>query len=310
LERVLLIGFVLTEEEGAREEKLAFYRSQIARLGAAGVDARIFNFTGAVESLPEPGWLVVFDVNRPPALQAALDESGHLQAPLVWNPYAFFGGPQARIRKSAATVAAVAPGEYWRQKLGRYHLGKHVLGVEVTTDFPGRESGSRQPSPRLVSRIGYFPAGKPYLAHIRGAVTRLSPDFVGVEWIEMDYENPVAWRRSVPECDLFLSMRGLCGSALPLLDLMAAGVVVCGTHSGGLRDVATAENGLWVDSATADRFVEVLIDGLARARTDPEWRRSLAENARASALALDADTTFEANLPSWKQLLTLAASRS
>ncbi|WP_193188753.1 glycosyltransferase family protein [Nisaea sediminum] len=305
-----MIGFVLTEGEVAREEKLAFYRSQTARLGVAGVEAQIFKFTGAVESLPEPGWLVVFDVNRPPALQAALDESGHLLAPLVWNPYAFFGGPQARIRKSAATLAVIVPGEPWRQKLSRYRLGKHVLGVKVTTDFPGRESGARQSAPRPVSRIGYFSAGKSYLAHIRGSVTRIRQDFADLEWVEMDYENPVAWRRAVPECDLFLSMRGLCGSALPLLDLMAAGVIVCGTHSGGLSEVATAENGLWVDSATADRFVEVLMDGLARARTDPEWRRSLAENARATALALDADATFETNLPIWKQLLTLAASRS
>lgn len=305
-----MIGFILTKEEGAREEKLAFYRSQAARLGAAGIDARIFEFTGAAESLPEPDRLAIFDVNQLPSLLAALNEAGHLLAPFIWNPYAFFGGPQEWVRKSAAMVAVIAPGELWRQQLSRYHLGKHVLGMNVTSDLPGPASHGRQSPTRPVSRIGYFSTGKALLLHIRGAVTRLRPDLAGIEWIEMDYENPESWRRSAPQCDLFVSMRGLCGSALPLLDLMAAGVIVCGTHGGGLRELATAENGLWVDSATADRFVEVLIDGLARAQTDPEWRRRLAENARVSALAFSADSTFEANLPIWKQLLALAASRS
>ncbi|WP_420402524.1 glycosyltransferase [Nisaea sp.] len=303
-----MIGFIVTEGEGAREEKLAFYRGQADRLAAAGVDARIFEFTGTASSLPEPGRIAVFDVDRMRVLKDFLDRSGIRQAPIVWNPYALFGAGQGWIRKSGSVIGVIAPSEFLGRQIHRYRLGKPVLCVTVSADLPEPEMDAERSFYGPVSRIGYFTTSAHYLAHIRGAVTRLRPDFEDIEWIEMDFETPDEWRRMVPRCDLFLSVRGLCGSALPLLDLMASEVIVCGSHGGGLREIATAENGLWVDSATLDKFVEGLIAGLTELQERPDLRCGFARNARLSALRLDADATFKANLYAWKQLVTLANS--
>jgi len=304
-----LIVFLLLEEEGDREEKRRFFQSQVRLLQSVGMDARVFECSGADMALPARGCLVVFDVSNRARLRAALDRAGVAQAPMVWNPYSFLGPGHDWVRSSERIVAVLVPGKYWGQKLRYYRLTKPIVIVAVAADLNELRPPHESASWGRIRRVGYFSAGAKYLSHIRGVLTRCRQDLGDLRWIEMTYENPEEWRKAAADCDAFMSMRGVSGSAIPLLDLMASRVVVGGLHGGGLRGIATPDNGIWVNSSTIDRIAAEFADGLTRLREEPAEHRRLVENARRTALACDADAVFEQNLTVWKRLCEMVAAR-
>lgn len=304
-----MIGFVLVDGESAFEEKRRFYQGQIRRLGAEGVNAALYEFSEAEPVLPGVGAVAVFDIECRRFLRRHLDDRGILHAPLIWNPYRFFKVGQDWVCGSELVIAVLAPGFSAGQMLSKFALGKSVETLNVSGEYPDRRDARLQLSESLTPlRIGVLGESGVTEAFVLGIVARNLADFAEYELFRMDFGEPGSWRDDLMRCDVLISLRGLCGTGLPLLDAMASGVVVAGTHGGGLRDVACPENGIWVNRATLEIFAEELVAGIKRLASDPDWYRALVDQAVQTARDNSADATFGTNLEVWKRLLQRASS--
>ncbi|WP_323798096.1 hypothetical protein [Nisaea sp.] len=304
-----MIGFVLAEGEPARAEKRRFYQGQIDRLRAVGLEAGLYEFSDDAHHLPDHGAIAVFDVACRKFLRRYLDERRIPHAPIVWNPYIFFKIDHHWISTSDLVLATLAPGEESGRMLQKFALGKSVETLRISAEYLDFNPSARNIVDHLqVSRIGCFGSSQFAIDFIKGILTRGWPELAECEWVDLDAEALEEWRDNLAGCDVLISLRGLCGSALPLLDAMASGIVVAGTHGGGLRDVACPENGIWINSATLETVAEELSDGLLRLAADPVWHRQLIDRAFETAIENSVDATFGDNLEVWKRLTERALS--
>lgn len=304
-----MIGFVLVEGEQVRAEKRRFYQGQIDRLRAGGLEAGLYEFSDDARDLPGDGAIAVFDVACRKFLRRYLDERRIPHAPIIWNPYIFFQTDHHWIRTSDLVVSALAPGGESGRMLHEFALGKSVETLRISAEYPDFNRRARNMTDRLqVSRIGCLGRSQTAIDFIKGILTRGWPELAECEWVDLDAEAPEEWRDNLAGCDVLVSLRELCGSALPLLDAMASGIVVAGTHGGGLRDVACPENGIWINSATLETVAEELSDGLRRLAADPVWHRQLIDRASETAIENSVDATFGDNLEVWKRLTERALS--
>lgn len=304
-----MIGFVLTEEEIAREEKRRFYQGQIDRLRSVGLEARLFEYSDEERALPGAGWVAVFDVECRKWLRRHLDEARIPHAPLIWRPYSLIEVGQTWIRSSPLVIEALAPGPAAGLLLGHYALGKPVETLTVSADRLDQSSAVRlSATGKAIARVGYLGETGMAMSFLEGSVARRWPEFADLEWVSLDFQTPARWRDDLARCDVLLSLRGLCGSAIPLLDAMASGVVVAGTHGGGLRDIAGPENGIWIDSATLETVAEEFVAGLKRLQAQPNWHGQLLNEASETAKRVSPDETFDDNLDVWRRLIQRAGS--
>lgn len=298
-----MIGFVLVEGEPAYSEKRRFYQGQIDRLRAAGVESGLYGFSNDELALPDKGAVAVFDIECRKFLRCHLDERQIPHAPLIWNPYNFFRPGQDWVRSSDLVVEAFAPGLAAGERLKKFALGKPIETLRISAEYPDHSNNGRFKGDRSqMSRIGGLGGNQFAIDFIKGALTRRWPEFADCEWVQMDSEASGGWHEDLARCDVLISLRELCGTALPLLDAMASGVVVAGTHGGGLRDVACPENGIWINSATLETIAKGLSDGLRRLVVDPVWHSQLIDKASETAKENSVDATFNDNLEVWKQL--------
>ncbi|MEQ8331831.1 hypothetical protein [Nisaea sp.] len=302
-----MIAFVLAEGEPVPAEKRRFYQGQIDRLRAEGLEADLYEFSDQSPALPNSGTVAVFDIECRKFLRRHLDERRIPHAPLIWNPYAFFMIGQTWVRTSSLVVETLVPGMAAGQMLQKFALGKPVETITVSANYIGCDD---HVGPPLASSgrplIGCFGAGRLVIDFVKSVLIRRMPELVDCQWVHLDSEMPERWRDDLARCDTLFSFRSLCGSAIPLMDAMASGVVVAGSHGGGLSGIADAENGIWINSATLEIIAEELSAGLSRLEADPAWRRRLIDGASAVAKNNSVDATFPGNLEVWRRLIERA----
>lgn len=303
-----MIDFILLEEERDREEKRRFYQSQIDGLRDVGLTARLLEFPEGAPVLPEGGGFAVFDVECRRHLRSRLDLMRLPHVPVIWNPYTFFEIGHMWIRHSDLVIAALAPGPSSAQLLRQYELSKPIEIINITAEYSalgGSAGQSRATSG--IRRIGYFSESGIGLDFIRGVLTRRGHEHADLEWIPVSFESPSDWHRDLARCDILLSLRGLSGSAIPLLEAMASGVIVMGTHGGGLRDIAGPENGLWIESGTLETIAAEMAGGLKRMSAEPAWRRHLVEGAIEVSRQAGAEAVAAGNMEVWRRLAQRAS---
>lgn len=301
------ICFLLAEQETERMEKRCFFEAQAALLEAAGIPARLASMDG---TLPPPGTggrIMVFDLANRDQAPSVPDGDRVWFAPVLWDPYALFDPQMTWMRREARCLALLVSGEHEVELVRKYPIGQQVLPLHFAMNYADleRRAAEREAAGPLV--IGCLGRKKAALDFLRGMLTRLQPAAARAEWVELDFEDRDAWLRDLPRCDLLLAMRSYSGSALPLLEAMAAGVPVCADHGGALSRLASADNGTWLESATLERCAETVAHLLERfAGPGPQLSGICANAARAAGQA-SAAATFPENLNSWRSLMALCA---
>lgn len=301
-------AFLLGELEAQREEKRRFFAAQINRLRSRGVPADLFHDEDPDLDGIGPAQILIGDLDCLIKLDSSRLGSNRIFVPLIWNPYTFLGRSQAWVRETKNVPGVLAPSASAAEIIRRYQLSRPVGALEVAIDYQWTEQDRDGVLTAPNARIGYL-AGQTHVTQfVRGCLLRQRPEFLEREWVELDFERPDGWCHDLPRVSALLSFRSLCGSSIPLLDAMALGIPVIGLHGGGLSQIASKENGLWVNSATPDDLVPVLSSALHRLQTSPESQDSMIETARESANAVSADAVFDNNWGVWVGVIQLARS--
>ena len=301
------IVFVLTEDEEWKEEKRRFYQSQVDLLTEAGLQARLIQVRdkAAVEGASLP--VFVFDLGTHATIVPLLEERAGdacLLAPLLWNPYVFWEMPQRWIRAQHKVAALLVPGAAHEQNIRHYPHGQKLGTLNVAAHYAIEGKRDRQIDGRL-PRIGYLSHRSATVKFVQGYVSRTDADFAGIDWVELNFSDLSGWQENLPTCDILLTLRPLSGSALPLLDAMAAGLLPFADHGGGLTGIASAENGVWVDSVTPEKIALQLIELLRRYRNADPALLLMRDQALSTAAQASARATFAANYRAWNALASL-----
>lgn len=301
------IVFVLTDDEDWKEEKRRFYQSQVDLLTEAGLQARLVraNDKDAVEGARQP--VFVFDLGAHAAIAPLLEEGAgetRLLAPVLWNPYVFWEASQCWIRAQHKVAALLVPGAAHEKNIRHYPHGQKLGTLNVATHYV-IEGKRDEPIEGRLPRIGYLSHRSATVKFVQGYVSRMDKDFAGIEWVELNFSDPSGWQENLPACDILFALRPLSGSALPLLDAMAAGLLPFADHGGGLTGIASAENGVWVDSVTPEKIALQLIDLIRCYQNADPALSGMRKQAMSTAEQASARVTFSANYRAWNALASL-----
>ena len=86
---------------------------------------------------------------------------------------------------------------------------------------------------------------------------------------------------------------------------MAAGLLPFADHGGGLTGIASAENGVWVDSVTPEKIALQLIDLIRCYQNADPALSGMRKQAMSTAEQASARVTFSANYRAWNALASL-----
>lgn len=293
--------FMLDGDESWREEKRRFFSSQVERLNRSGIAAELN--AGDRDEISSCA-ICIFDVAQHAQVMARIGDAEVHLVPIIWDPYRFFSDAQRWISEERRVSAVLTPQDRVTAMVKKYPLRRPFGSIQVAMDYdPVLVTSRERPSP--LGTIGYLMERRPEIHFVRGVLARTDPSMAGIEWIELDFRNEVAWGQGLARCDAVLSLRDYAGSALPLLDCMMAGRPVCGTHGGGLLGHDVADAGFWCTGSTLEAAVVAMREMVTCFRQDPERLELVTDRARQLAGSLSAEATFPGNLQKWQALQQL-----
>jgi hypothetical protein len=298
--------FLLTPSDQDRIEKTCFFQAQVELLRQHGMIASFVPDVAKLGKAGPGGRIVIFDVAGRRDVAHIPQDVAPGFAPLVWNPYALFQSAMDWIRQETRVLAVLAPDPAQAKVLKRYPLARKVGTVRIAMHYgtdqeQGRDRGE---GPPVIGCLGQ----RTHAAKFISGVLRRHPANMGrFNWIELDFEDREAWLRNLPRCSMLLSTRSYSGSALPLLEAMASDVLVCADHGGALSELASSQNGFWLESATSECNAEVAGRALECIGENGPALDSILARARKTAAEASATATFPETLHTWRALVAEAA---
>lgn len=137
-----------------------------------------------------------------------------------------------------------------------------------------------------IRRVGVacMPAKRRFEAQLIEYLFRVRfPDLADVPWIAIDNVPHAEAIRRLRGAEYFLALPRFEGFGLPPLEAMAAGCVVVGFASTGVREYATMQNGIWLVEDDVEGVVEQLGLAVRAGRNDPSVHSARISAARATA---------------------------